>query len=71
MAIAAARWPPNPRAAVVADAITKALDAYKSVLNSDADFRSLTLDVKFRNDGAGVRTVIVTLQGEADAPAGR
>jgi hypothetical protein len=65
MTMPVARWPPpHPRAEQVTRAVTEALARYRDVLDASIDLRSVTLDIKLKNDGSGVRTVIVTFQGE-------
>lgn len=66
---APAQWPPtvNPRAGQVSTAVQDALSRYAAVLDTDAPFRSVTIEVKMRDDGKGVRAVLVSFQGEAES----
>lgn len=63
-----AQWPPasNPRSERVTSAVRAALAQYEGVLTSDAPFRAITIEVKMRDDQAGVRAVLVSFQGEAE-----
>lgn len=56
----------HARSAKVIEAIVEALTEYEDMLNNGADLRAVTIDVKLRNDGRGVRTVIISLQGEVE-----
>jgi hypothetical protein len=60
-----ARWPPaSPRADQVTRAVQEALARYREILDAAVGLRSVTLDIKFKNDGSGIRTVVVQIQGE-------
>lgn len=58
-------WPPK-RADAVTKALGDAVKQYAEALNSGVSLRSIQFDVKLRQDGSGVRTVLVTLQGESE-----
>lgn len=66
---APAQWSPvrNPRAERIAVAVAEALARYAAVLETDAPFRGITIEIKMRDDGTGVRTVLVSFQGEVDS----
>jgi len=55
---------PVTRADTVTQAVRKALDRYRDVLNTDINFRSVQIDVKLNRDGQTVRAVVITTQGE-------
>jgi hypothetical protein len=63
-----AHWPPvlNERTDRVLSAVKDAVSRYSAVLETDAPIRTMTLEVKMRDDGSGVRTVLVSFQGETD-----
>lgn len=52
------------RAEQVSEVIDEALMAYRDVLMSDLPLRELSITVKMREDGRGVRAVLVNVQGE-------
>lgn len=54
------------RADQIAEVVQEALVAYREMINSRAEIRSVNIDVKMRSDDQGVRTVIVSLQGELE-----
>lgn len=62
------QWPPvpNPRLEKVTLAIKDAVARYACVLETDAPIRAMTIEVKMRDDGLGVRAVLVSFQGETD-----
>lgn len=63
----AAQWPPaHPRVERVSAAIQDALERYATVLESGVPFRAICIEVKMRDDGAGVRTVLISFQGDTD-----
>lgn len=61
-------WPPtpNPRHKQIAIALEAAMLDYVDVLESNAPLRGVLFDVKLRDDGRGVRTVVVSFQGESN-----
>jgi len=50
----------------IAEVIAEALAEYQHTLNSNRRIRSVCIDLKLRNDGRGVRAVIITIQGELE-----
>lgn len=52
------------RADTVSRAVNDALNGYRDVLNTDVNFRSVQIDVKFNCQGQTVRAVVITTQGE-------
>lgn len=48
----------------IAEAVSEALLSYRDALDAPTPLRELTVSVKMREDGGGVRAVLVSLQGE-------
>ena len=63
--ISARVWPPK-RSVAVETALKEAVKKYAEALDSEVPIRCIQFDVKLRHDRTGVRTVLVTLQGESE-----
>ena len=48
----------------IAEVVSEALEGYRKVLDAKPGLRSVTIDVKLRDDGRGVRACIISLQEE-------
>ena len=63
------RLTPGPRRArtdAITAAVQRVVDAYATALNGPGAIRSVNIDVKFKNDGSGIRTVLISIQGETE-----